>query len=269
MSAMEQRSLAPGVSVPVVGMGTWRTFDVPDQQLASRREVVAAGLDGGVRVMDSSPMYGRAEGVLGRALGQRRTEAFIASKVWTPSAEEGRRQIEFSLACFGGRLELLQIHNLVAWQQHLPALEDLRARGVIGVIGVTHYSVGSFPELLRVMETGRVQAIQVPYNVRQREVEHRILPRAKELGLGVVVMRPFGEGQLLRRLPPEAELRRFERFGASTWPQLLLKWILSDQRVTVAIPATSRPERMAENALAGSAPWLDDEAREALVALFR
>ncbi len=265
---MECRTLAAGVEVPVVGMGTWRTFDVADAQLASRGGIVSAALDAGATVMDSSPMYGRAERILGQALTDRRSEAFVATKVWTPSPDEGRRQIEYSLQCFGGHVELLQIHNLVAWQQHLPLLEDLKARGTIGLIGATHYSPGSFPELVRIMETGRLDAIQIPYNARHRDVEHRIMPLAQQLGLGVLVMRPLGEGALLRRVPPDAALRRYERFGVHSWPQLLLKWILSDPRVKLAIPATSRPERMAENAAAGDGPWLDGDAREEVARLF-
>lgn len=266
---MEPRRLAPGIDVPVVGMGTWRTFDVDDRQVASRRQIVDAALAGGANLFDSSPMYGRAEHVLGGALEGRREQAFVATKVWTSSASEARRQIEYSLGCFGGHIDLYQIHNLVGWREHLPVLEDLRTQGKIGLIGATHYVESALPELRRVMETGRIQAIQVPYNVRQRAVEQDVLPLAASMGLGVVVMRPFGEGALLRHLPPDSELRRFEAAGVRTWPQLLLKWILSDPRVTVVIPATSRPERMAENAASGEPPWLDDDQRAAVAQLFR
>ncbi|MHB8619668.1 MAG: aldo/keto reductase [Chloroflexota bacterium] len=257
-----------GLAVPAVGMGTWRTFDVEPQAEGTRREIVSVALAGGARLFDSSPMYGRAEEVLGRAIGDRRDQAQVATKVWTSSAAEGRQQIDRSLAFFQGRVELFQIHNLVAWQEHLPLLEDLKARGVIDSIGATHYSPSAFAELLRVMETGRIDAIQVPYSVGQRQVEKAILPLAAELGLGVVVMRPFGEGSLLRKVPSEKALERYRRFGVSTWPQALLKWILSDERVSVAIPATSNPERMAENAAAGSPPWFGPAEREAIAQLF-
>jgi len=137
----------------------------------------------------------------------------------------------------------------------------LRARGQVGVVGATHYSHGALGELLRVMETGRVAQVQVPYNAADREVEREILPAAAERGIGVIVMRPFGEGALVKRSPPPEALRPLARFGIRTWPQALLKWILSDPRVHCAIPATRHPGRVAENAAAGDPPWLDDGAR--------
>jgi aryl-alcohol dehydrogenase-like predicted oxidoreductase len=206
-------------------------------------------------------MYGRAEAVLAQALSGRREQALVATKVWTPNVADGRRQIAEAMARFGGAVEVYQIHNLVAWRDHLPVLEDLRDRGRVRVIGATHYSHGAFGELLRVMATGRIAQIQVPYNAADREVEREVLPAAAERGLGVLVMRPFGEGALVRRSPPPEALRPLERFGVRTWPQALLKWILSDPRVHCAIPATRRPERMTENAAAGDPPWLDDGAR--------
>ena len=191
----------------------------------------------------------------------RRASALVATKVWTAAPSEGRVQIEASLAYFGGRVDLYQIHNLVNWRHHLTTLEALRDRGVVGAIGATHYSASAFEELEVVMRTGRITAIQVPYNLRQREVEARILPLAADLGLGVVVMRPFGEGRLLRHMPPDSDLQPLRAFGVTTWPQALLKWILSDPRCHVAIPATSKPVRMVENAAAASPPWFGPSER--------
>jgi aryl-alcohol dehydrogenase-like predicted oxidoreductase len=131
----------------------------------------------------------------------------------------------------------------------------------VRVIGATHYSAGAFGELAQVMRSGRIGAIQIPYNPHQREVEREILPLAAELGIGVVVMRPFGEGALLRRAPSESELAPLREFGVHTWAQALLKWVLSDPRCHVAIPATSRPERVAENVAAGSPPWFGPDER--------
>jgi aryl-alcohol dehydrogenase-like predicted oxidoreductase len=159
------------------------------------------------------------------------------------------------------------VHNLVNWRQHLDLLERLRADGRVGMIGATHYQASAFGELRMVMETGRISAIQVPYNPIERDVEREILPLAADLGFGVVVMRPFAEGALLRRLPSAAELAPLAPFGVRTWPQALLKWILSDRRCHVAIPATSKPERMAENAAAGAPPWFDREARDLVARL--
>ena len=260
---MEQRALgAAGIAVPVVGMGTWQTLDVRGAAGdASAKRLVDAALGAGATLFDTSPMYGRAEEVLGRALAGRRGEALVATKVWTPSAEEGRRQIAQALEWYGGRVDVYQVHNLVAWREHLPALEGLRDEGKVGVVGATHYSHGAFRELLRVMETGRVAQVQVPYNAADREVEREVLPAAAARGIGVIVMRPFGEGALVKHSPPPEALRPLARFGIRTWPQALLKWILSDRRVHCAIPATRHPERMAENAAAGDPPWLDEGAR--------
>ena len=260
---MGERPLgSSGLVVPVVGVGTWRTFDVRgDAAEANARAVVDAALGAGATFFDSSPMYGEAERVLGRALAGRRASALVATKVWTSSPSEARAQIDAALQFFEGRIDLYQVHNLVKWREHLPVLERLRDRGLIGAIGATHYSPSAFSELEQVMRTGRITTIQVPYNPMQREVEARILPLAQDLGLGVVVMRPFGEGRLFRRSPPDADLHPLRAFGITTWAQALLKWILSDLRCHVAIPATSKPSRMLENAAAASPPWLGPEER--------
>jgi aryl-alcohol dehydrogenase-like predicted oxidoreductase len=223
---MEHRDLGEtGLQVPVVGMGTWQTFDVRgDEQERSRRAVVDAALNAGANFFDSSPMYGEAERVLGAALRNRRAQALVATKVWTPSATEGRAQIERALGYFGGLVDLYQVHNLVSWREHLLLLEEMKAAGKVRAIGATHYSASAFDELRTVMLTERIGAIQIPYNPLQREVERDILPLAADLGLGVVVMRPFAEGALLRRSPTSRELERLRSFGVTTWPQALLKW---------------------------------------------
>lgn len=246
---MEHRRLgATGWDVPVVGLGTWQTFDVDPEREPGAGAVVDAALDGGTRLVDSSPMYGRAEAVLGRALAERRPEAIVATKIWTSSAEQARRQLAAQLRFFGGRVDLEQIHNLVAWREHLPWLQAEREAGRIGAIGATHYSPSAFEELETVMRTGLVQAIQIPLNPQEREAEHRILPLAQELDLGVIAMRPLGGGALTRRADPGE----------------LLRWTLSDPRVHVAIPATSRVEHALANIAAGDGPWMSRAERERL-----
>jgi aryl-alcohol dehydrogenase-like predicted oxidoreductase len=271
MKTMEHRTLGrSGPRVPVVGVGTWKTFDVRGRTAeadAARR--VDEALTVGSNLFDSSPMYGQAERVLGAALDGRRDEALVATKVWAGSEQEGAEQIHRALTFFGGRVELYQIHNLVAWRGHLPRLEGMKAEGSISTIGATHWNPSAFDELAEVMRTGRIDAVQIPYNPREREVEHTILPLAEELGLGVVVMRPFGEGALMRRPPQPAELAPLAPFGVTTWAQALLKWILSDLRCHVAIPATSRVGRTTENAQAGDPPWLGPEERELVARLAR
>jgi aryl-alcohol dehydrogenase-like predicted oxidoreductase len=245
-----------GVDLPVIGFGTWQVLDVRGSAEAARASVVMAALDAGTSVVDSSPMYGEAERVLAAALGDRRPEAFVATKVWTPNDAEAGRQVDRALGWFGGRVDLYQVHNLVAWQRRLDLLEGLRDAGQVRFLGATHYSPSAFGELETVMRSGRIDAIQIPYNPQERAVESRILPLAADLGLGVVVMRPLGGGGLARRPPSAADL---ERLGVRSWGQALLRWVISDPRVTVAIPATSRVERVSENAEAGDRVFDDDQ----------
>jgi aryl-alcohol dehydrogenase-like predicted oxidoreductase len=263
---METRRLGRnGPELAVVGLGTWLTFDVGPERQETADAVVAAILDEGAAVVDSSPMYGRSESVLGRALGRRRDEAFVATKVWTESPDEARMQLEAQLGFFGGHVDLEQVHNLVAWEEHLPWLERERDEGRVGFLGATHYAASAFPELARVMRTRRLDAVQVLYNPVEREVEREILPLAEELGLGVVAMRPLGEGSLL----PGPGRRAPEPLGVETWSQALLKWALSDPRVHVVIPATSNPAHAHENSAAGKPPWFDHDERRLVENLVR
>jgi aryl-alcohol dehydrogenase-like predicted oxidoreductase len=220
-------------------------------------EALAAGAD----LFDSSPMYGEAERVLSLALDGRRGQALVATKVWTPDDDEAARQIEASLAFAHGHVDFFQVHNLVAWPQRLDMLEQERDAGTVTAIGATHWQASAFAELATVMRSGRVSAVQIPYNPHEREVEREILPLAEELDIGVVVMRPFGKGSLLKRFPDEAALAPLRPLGVTTWPQALLKWVLSDPRCHVAIPATSRLGRMTENAAAGDPPWFGPDER--------
>jgi diketogulonate reductase-like aldo/keto reductase len=249
---MEERRLGP-----VVGLGTWRTF-ADDAALA--REVVTAALDAGIRLFDSSPMYHGAERSLGAALAGRREGTIVATKIWAQSLSEGRDQYRNQVQWFG-RVEIEQIHNLVRWQEHLEWLEVEREAGTVDKLGVTHYAPGAFGAVAEALRTGRFDVVQLPYNPKEREAEQELLPLAAELGITVIVMRPFGEGDLLRRPPTGDELAPLRAFGVATWAQALLKWVLSDDRVDVAIPATSRPERTAENAAAGSPPWFGPDER--------
>jgi diketogulonate reductase-like aldo/keto reductase len=263
---MERRRLGKnGAELPVVGLGSWLTFDVGDESQGLVDAVVRAAFAEGVRLVDSSPMYGRAQNVLGRALERFRDEAFVATKIWTPSVDDGRAQFDAQREFFGGRVELEQIHNLVSWEAHLDWLDKERDAGRIAQLGATHYSPAAFDELEQVMLSGRIEAIQIPYNPHEREVETRILPLAQELGLGVIVMRPLGEGDLM----PGPEPHEFQSLGVETWAQALLKWSLSDPRVTAVIPATAKPEHARENARAGSPPWFGPEQRKLVETLAR
>lgn len=251
---MEHRQLAPGLDVPVIGMGTSRTFDIPAVDEA-RQAVTDQALGTGATFLDSSPMYGEAERILGLTLGDRRPEAIIATKVWTPDHEEAERQIDASLGYFGGHVEVFQVHNLVEWPTRLDQLERRRDAGQLLVVAATHWKTDAFDEMETVMRTGRVGAVQLPYNPHEREVEQRLLPLAADLGIGVILMRPFAAGGLIGRSPNAAELAPLTDFGVTNWSQALLKYGLSHPATTVSIPATSRPERMADNAAAGDGPW--------------
>lgn len=266
---MEQRAFGKtGLTVPAIGMGTWKSFDVKGRaEDATRREIVDAALAAGTSLFDTSPMYGESERVLSAALAGRRDRVLVADKVWTSSAAEGREQIRRAMQWYGDRVDVYQIHNLVAWQQHLPVLEDLRARGTVQVIGATHWQHSAFAELIEVMNTGRIGMVQVPYNAGDRLVERDVLPLAEALGLGVLVMRPLGAGELVRRAPPAGALTRLQPFGVTTWAQALLKWVMSDRRVHCAIPATSKVARATENAAAGEPPWFDEETRDYVTSL--
>ncbi len=264
---MERRPLGrTGVDLPVVGLGTWNTFDLGDGEQPRADAVVAATFDAGTRLVDSSPMYGRAERVLGRALAGRRDEAFVATKIWTPSAAEGRAQLEAQLGYYGGRIELEQVHNIVDWREHLDWLEREREAGRVRFIGATHYAQSAFAELAEAMRTGRLDAIQVPLNPGERGSERELLPLAAELGLGVIVMRPLGGPGFPI---PAPDPRALAPLGVSTWAQALLKWALSDPRVTAVIPATRDPEHARENAAAGSPPWFGPDERQLVERLAR
>ena len=244
---METRKLGP-----VVGLGTWNTF-AGDRRAA--QAVIEAAFEAGTRLLDSSPMYGHAEESIGAVLGDGRQQAVIATKIWTASAPQARRQLESQLRWFG-RVDLEQVHNLVAWREHLPWLEAEREAGRVVRLGVTHYSPGAFGELADAMRTRRFDSVQLPLNPHERSAERLLLPLAAELGLAVIVMRPLGEGALVRRPPSAEQLAPLRELGIGTWAQALLKWALSDARVDVVIPATRDPGHARENAEAGSPPWL-------------
>ncbi len=193
----------------------------------------------------------------------------VATKVWTSDDREAKRQIENALGFFGGRVELNQVHNLVAVEKRLAMLERLKSEGKVCSIGATHYSHSAFPALMEVMRGGRVDFVQVPYNAADTVVEEEVLPLAEDLGLGVIAMVPLGSGRLVRNAPSKKDLEPLKGFGIGTWAQALLKFVLSDNRVTCAIPATSDPDRARENARAGEPPFFEDEEREYVSRLSR
>jgi aryl-alcohol dehydrogenase-like predicted oxidoreductase len=259
-----------GEALPVVGLGTWQTFDVgpSEEERAPRLEVLRAFLAAGGRVVDSSPMYGRAEEVTGDLVARLpdAPRPFLATKVWTTGKAEGEAQIRESMRRLRtDRLDLLQIHNLLDWRTQLATLRALKAEGKIRHLGVTHYARSAFDELERLLRTERLDFVQLPYSVATRDAEARLLPAAAETGTAVLVMRPFEEGELFRTvkgrpLPPWAK-----ELGATAWSQVFLKFILAHPAVTAVLPATANPRHLADNVGAGTEPLPDEALRKRIV----
>jgi aryl-alcohol dehydrogenase-like predicted oxidoreductase len=259
---MERRALGRcGITVPAVGLGTYRVFNVRDDAAEARCEaVVDAALEAGCNFFDSSPMYGEAERVLAGTLAERRGQALVATKVLAKDRALGEQQIERALDWFE-RVDLYQVHSLLALGDHLPLLHQLKEAGRVGAVGVSHYLTSVIPDLLQLMRDGLIDAVQVPYHPLEREVERELLPEAHRLGVGVVVMTPLGSGRFLERTPEPEELAPLAPFGVHTWAQALIKWILSEPRVSTVIPATASPDHMRENAAAGRPPWFTGDER--------
>jgi aryl-alcohol dehydrogenase-like predicted oxidoreductase len=205
-------------------------------------------------------MYGEAERVLALSLAGRRDQAIVATKVWAKSRAIGEEQIEQALAWYE-RVDLYQVHNLLATGEHLPYLRHLKDGGRVGAIGATHYLTGEIPALIELMRAGAIDTVQVPYHPLERTIERSLLPAAADLGVGVVIMMPLATGQLVRTVPSDQQLRPLAPFGVATWSQALLKWSLSDPRVHVVIPATGQPAHMIANAAAGHPPWFGADER--------
>lgn len=261
-----------GEMLPALGLGTWRTFDVGAgaAERAPLKEVLGAFVAQGGRVIDSSPMYGAAEAVVGdlaAELGMAGT-LFLATKVWTSGTEAGIAQMEQSFRRLRTRrLDLMQIHNLLDWRAQLRTLREWKAAGRLRYLGVTHSTEGAYDELERVLRAEPLDFVQVNYSPGEREAERRILPLARDRGVAVLVNRPFAEGGLFQRVRGRPLPAWAADLGAETWAQLFLKWILAHPAVTCAIPATSRREHLLDNMKAGRGALPDASARERLVAL--
>ena len=260
---MRKRMLAT-LEVPAIGMGSANTFNVEDEDgLGVRREIIDNCIESGSTFIDTSPMYGRAEQCLGVSMEGKTGQFQFATKVWAVGRETGQRQIKRSFELLKtDHIEVFQIHNMVDWKTHLPYLEGLKDGGKIDLIGVTYTYPPGFPEMMEIMKTGRIQTIQISYNALEREAEEEMLPLAEELGIGVIVMRPLGSGALAKELKEQPDLSPLAEFGITTWPQALLAWVLADPRIGILIPSSTRPERILQNAVAGTLPTLPPELRD-------
>jgi diketogulonate reductase-like aldo/keto reductase len=263
-----------GEAIPAVGLGTWITFNVGDDPVLRNEcvAVMAAFFEAGGRMIDSSPMYGSSQPVVGYGLDQlgRPKALFSAEKVWTSSAEDGLAQIEQSRRFWGvERFDLVQVHNLVAWEAHLETLFAMKAEGKIRYVGITTSEGRRHDVFERIMRAYPLDFVQLTYNIADREAEDRLLPLAAERGIAVIVNRPFRQGELTRNLEGEPLPGWAADISAATWAQFILKFILSHPAVTVAIPATTRVDHVRENMAAAVAPLPDAAMRERMAALVR
>jgi aryl-alcohol dehydrogenase-like predicted oxidoreductase len=266
-SMLKRKVPRTGEDLPAIGLGTWQTFDVgpSEEERAPRLEVLRAFLEAGGRVIDSSPMYGRAEEVTGDLLLRLDGKArpFLATKVWTNGKAAGEAQIRESFRRLRVPVvDLFQVHNLLDWETHLGTLRDLKAKGQIRYVGITHYSLGAFDQMEKLLRTEKLDFVQLPYSVATREAEKRLLPAAAETGTAVLVMRPFEEGELFRAVRGKPVPGWGKDIGATTWSQVFLKFILSHPAVNAVLPATSNPRHLAENVKAGFGPMPDDKLRK-------
>jgi diketogulonate reductase-like aldo/keto reductase len=259
-----------GEALPVIGIGTWQTFDVRGDT-APLREVLKAFSQAGGRMVDSSPMYGAAESVVGdlsAELGLRK-RLFIATKVWTRGREEGIRQMESSFRRMRvERMDLMQVHNLVDVASHTETLKAWKAQNRVRYIGITHYTASAYAEVERWLKTGDYDFVQINYSLRERDAENRLLPLARERKVGVIVNRPFAEGALFARVKGKPLPGWAAELGIHSWAQYFLKWIVAHPAVTCAIPATARPEHIRDNMGAGVGALPDESARKRMAEHF-
>jgi aryl-alcohol dehydrogenase-like predicted oxidoreductase len=258
-----------GERLPAIGLGTWITFNVGDDPAAQkqRTEVLRAFFAAGGGMIDSSPMYGSAQAVIGRGLQDlgRPLGLFAADKVWTPFA--GPAQIEESRRLWGvSGFDLLQVHNLLAWQTHLQTLKAMKAEGNLRYVGITTSEGRRHDEFERIMRREPLDFVQFSYNVLDREAEARLLPLARDRGIAVIANRPFRQGALTEALEPHPLPGWAAEIGCASWATALLKFILSEPGVTCAIPATSRVEHLRENMAAARDPFPDGALRARMIA---
>ena len=263
---------ATGEPLPVIGLGTWRTFNVGSdrQMLDARTEVVRAFFAHGGGMVDSSPMYGSAPDLMGYALdriGQPDT-LFAAEKVWSPAGGDAYEQVaELAGRWRLRRFDLVQVHNLVDWREHLAALREMKADGRVRYVGITTSHGRRHRDLEQVMVDEAIDFVQLTYNLTHREVERRLLPLARERGLAVIANRPYDGGRLIKGLKRSERLPDWavQEFGCRTWADFLLRFIVSHPAVTCAIPATTRVEHLDENMRAGLGPMPSPETRARMV----
>lgn len=255
-------------SLPVIGLGTWQSFDKsPSSNLDPLKQVLVNMGNAGGKVIDSSPMYGKSEEIVG--LLTEKADAgqyFYATKVWTRGKDEGVTQMESSFKKFRREvIDLVQVHNLVDWKMHLQTLRKWKDEGRIRYIGVTHYTSSMHDELITVLKSEPVDFVQFNYSITDRNAEKTLLPAASDLGVATLINRPFGEGSLFNTVRNKNLPQWAKEYGMETWSQFVLKYIISHPAVTCVIPATSDPSHAEENYHAGVDPLPDESIRKKMV----
>jgi diketogulonate reductase-like aldo/keto reductase len=257
-----------GEAMPVIGLGTWSVFDVGEDPAARAplKDVVRRLIDAGGRMIDTSPMYGRAEAVTGDLVAElgMRPRVFLATKVWTSGKEQGIAQMRRSAERLRTEvIDLIQIHNLLDWRTHLATLRQMKAKGQVRYIGITHYTTSSLPELARILESEPgIDFVQFGYSLATRDAETKLLPVAASRGVATIVNQPFETGDMFRRVRGKAVPGWAAEFDCTSWAQLFLKYILAEPAVTAVIPATGNPEHMADDLKAGFGRLPDPQQRQ-------
>ncbi len=271
-SDLLRKSIPGSGSLPVIGLGTWQTFNVGSdpQLLDARTEVVRAFFEHGGGLVDSSPMYGSAPDVMGHALDKlgKPDSLFAAEKVWSPAGGSTREQVADLSSRWGvDRFDLVQVHNLADWREHLDVLKQMRADGEIGHVGITTSHGRRHDQVERVMQEHDIDFVQLTYNITHRQAEERLLPLAKERGIAVIANRPYAGGRLIKGLQRRHEVPGWaaEAFDCRTWADFLLKFIVSHPALTCAIPATTQVAHVIENMRAGQGPMPTQAMRERMV----
>ena len=261
---------ATGEELPVVGLGTWQSFDVgtSQEERSTLKEVLTLMKEKGGTVIDSSPMYGSSEEVVGDLTNELdfQDSFFYATKVWTTGKDDGIKQMNESFRKMKReKMDLMQIHNLVDWKTHIKTLRDWKEGGKIRYIGITHYTESAYSNLESIMKSERPDFVQFNYSIDRREAEDRLLPAAKDLGVAVLINRPYGGGNLFSKVKGKALPEWAKDFGINSWGQFFLKYILSNEAVTCVIPGTSKPKHLVDNMLAGYGRLPDQSTREKMV----
>ena len=273
-AALERRIPKSGETLPAVGLGTWQVFDVAGDPhaLGQARETLKVFVEGGGRMVDSSPMYGSAEQVTGQLAAElgARPRLFLATKVWTSGRQAGVRQMEESLRRLRvDRLDLMQVHNLMDVSTHLATLKDWRTAGRVRYLGITHYHAGAHADLERLVGKGDIDFVQVNYSLAEPEADRRLLGAAAAAGAAVIVNRPFAEGAMFRRVKDRPLPEWAKEAGCSSWAQFFLKWILAESAVTCVIPGTRNPRHVADNLGALTGPLPDPALRRRMAEHFK